>query len=136
MSGRKTVLAEQTKGAEESEGKKHIPICHIKVKQTLGISVSNFCRCLSKEIMVKNFIIYKKMYLHMHSKEKLHLFYINVYISMTPPTSLAWVCTKWMICWHSYEKKINGEVHWQGEKLVSFKIYDLYLVLDYSTQMS
>lgn len=98
MSGRKIVLVEQTKGAEESEGKKHIPISHIKVKQTLGISVSNFCLCLSKEIMVKNFTIYKKMYLQMHSKEKLHLFYTNVYISMTPPTSLAWVCSKWMIC--------------------------------------
>lgn len=59
---KRIIWAKQRKRPEESEGKKHIRIHHWKRKQVSGISINNFCRRLSKEIIVKNFaIVVKKM---------------------------------------------------------------------------
>ena len=60
------------------------------LKKTSGILMSNFSLCFSNKMIIKNFtIIFKKIYLHMHIKEKFLLpLYANVCISITPSPPL------------------------------------------------
>lgn len=120
--------------------KKHIWLRHIKVKQASEILISNFCLCLIKEMIMKNFrVVIKKMYLRMHIKEKCLLsLYANVCISITLPSPLpGFILSKSSLShWHSYEKEIKVGSPLARRKVKMWKYITSYQVLEYSTQMS
>ena len=61
------ILAKQGTEAEESLGKKYIRIPLRKIKQVPGIKMNNFCVCLGKEMVVKNFAkVVKKFYKNLY----------------------------------------------------------------------